>query len=74
MRTALAAPWVSALLTGPVPVSRSAPVPPAAAPGGSRLGGVSELAVRTAALLAWLATAAAGGYLLLVITAAIGSG
>jgi manganese efflux pump family protein len=61
----LAAPWVSALLTGPVSVSRGAPAPPAAAPGGSRLGGVSEFAVRIAALLVWLATAAAGGYLLL---------
>ena len=58
-----AAPWVSSLLTGPVSAGR--PAPAAAAPGGSRPGGVSELAVRIAALLAWLATAAAGGHLLL---------
>jgi hypothetical protein len=64
-RAGLAAPWVSALLTGPVSVGPGAPAPSVAAPGGSRLGGVSELAVRIAALLAWLATAAAGGYLLL---------
>ncbi|HEX8007769.1 MAG TPA: hypothetical protein VF482_15235 [Trebonia sp.] len=57
-----AAPWVSTLLTGPVSVSQGAP---SAAPGGSRPGGVSELAMRIAALLAWLATAAAGGRLLL---------
>jgi hypothetical protein len=55
----LAAPWVSALLTGPAPAG-GVPNPPAAAGGG-----VSEFAVRIAALLAWAATAAAGGYLLL---------
>ena len=59
-----AAPWVSALLTGQVPVSP----PPAAAGGhaapGSGLGGVSEPALKLSALLAWLATAASGGYIL----------
>ena len=32
--------------------------------GGSLLGGVSELSVKVSALLAWLATAASGGYIL----------
>jgi hypothetical protein len=61
-----AAPWVNALLTGQVPVS---PVPAAGghAAGpvpGSGLGGVSEPALKLSALLAWLATAASGGFIL----------
>jgi hypothetical protein len=66
-QAAAAAPWVSALLTGPVrPPAVGVGVAAApSAPGGSRLGGVSELAVQVAALLAWLATAMSGGYVLL---------
>jgi len=60
-----AAPWVSALLTGPVQVPAAVTVGTPSGPGGSRLGGVSELAVQVAALLAWLATAVSGGYVLL---------
>jgi hypothetical protein len=63
----LAAPWVSKLLTGQVPAPASGH--PAGAggqggAGGSLLGGVSELSVKVSALLAWLATAASGGYIL----------
>jgi hypothetical protein len=65
----VAAPWVNALLTGQVPVSPARPEAVgghagAAAPG-SGIGGVSELALKLSALLAWLATAASGGYILL---------
>ena len=62
----LAAPWVSELLTGQVPAPVPVPGHPggAAGPGGSLLGGVSELSVKLGALLAWLATAASGGYIL----------
>jgi hypothetical protein len=62
-----AEPWVSALITGPVPAV-AVPVTGASAAGGSGvagLGGVSAFAVRVAALLAWLATAASGGYVLI---------
>lgn len=64
----LAAPWVSALLTGQVPAA-AGPVPAgrggSGLASGSGLGGVSELAIQISALLAWLATAASGGYVLL---------
>jgi hypothetical protein len=67
----LAAPWVKELLTGQVPASgrpggAAGPGGPAGAavPSGSLLGGVSELSVKLGALLAWLATAASGGYIL----------
>jgi hypothetical protein len=63
----LAAPWVSALLTGQVPAA-AGPAPAGRAgsrPGGLGLGGVSELAIQISALLAWLAAAASGGYVLL---------
>ena len=71
-RTAGDARWVSALITQPSP-PRRAPSPPAIAesggpgggPGGGRLGGISDLAVRIAALLAWLVTAASGAFMLL---------
>lgn len=64
-------PWVSELFTAPAPAGQ--PASSAAAggtgfsggAGGSRLGGVSEFAVQLAALIAWLATAASGGFLLL---------
>jgi hypothetical protein len=65
-----AEPWVSALITGPAP---AVPGPdtdvfsaaPAGGSGVAGLGGVSEFAVRVAALLAWLAAAASGGYVLI---------
>jgi hypothetical protein len=65
-----AAQWVRALITVPAPVS--GPVgsaatrrPSAAGPaGGLGLGGVSEFAAKVGALLAWLATAASGGLVL----------
>jgi len=56
-----AAPWVSTLLTGQVPVSPARPAAGGRAAPGS---GVSELALKLGALLAWLATAASGGYIL----------
>jgi len=56
-----AAPWVSTLLTGQVPVSPARPAAGGRAASGS---GVSELALKLGALLAWLATAASGGYIL----------
>jgi hypothetical protein len=66
-----AARWVWAMITSPAPVSggpltSSAPVRPAAGGpvGGLGLGGVSELAAKVGALLAWLATAASGGWVL----------
>jgi hypothetical protein len=76
----LAAPWVSKLLTGQVPAPASGHPAGGqagggqagggqagggqAGGGGSLLGGVSELSVKVSALLAWLATAASGGYIL----------
>jgi hypothetical protein len=70
-----AARWVRAMFAGPVPatgpVASSAPAgqpatgQSAASPvDGLGLGGVSELAAKVAALLAWLATAASGGFVL----------
>jgi hypothetical protein len=71
-----AARWVRAMLAGPVPatgpVTSSAPAgqpatgQPAAGQSatGLGLGGVSELAAKVGALLAWLATAASGGFVL----------
>jgi hypothetical protein len=58
-----AAQWARALITGPAPASGSprataAAVPPAAG------GPAGELAAKIAALLAWLATAASGGWML----------
>lgn len=65
-RTASAAPWVRALLTGPAPAggAGTGQVGPSSgsAAGGSLLGGGSELAVTIAALLGWLITASSGGY------------
>ncbi len=66
-----AARWTRALITGPVPVP--SPVPASAATvrpsaggtaGALGLGGVSELAAKVGALLAWLATAVSGGWML----------
>jgi hypothetical protein len=65
-----AAHWAGALITGPVPVrspvASAAPVHPVAGGpvNGLGLGGVSELAAKVGALLAWLATAASGGWVL----------
>jgi hypothetical protein len=66
-----AAPWVWAMITSPAPASggpltSSAAVRPAAGGpvAGLGLGGVSELAAKIGALLAWLATAASGGWVL----------
>ena len=62
----LAAPWVKALLTGPAPAV-SAPGASAGTggtPPATLLGGGSEAGVKIAALLAWLVTAASGGYVL----------
>jgi hypothetical protein len=70
-----AARWVRAMFAGPVPatgpVTSSAPAGQPAtgqsATGpvdGLGLGGVSELAAKAGALLAWLATAASGGFVL----------
>jgi hypothetical protein len=70
-----AARWVRAMLAGQVaasgPVASSAPASqPAAGQSASSpvdglgLGGVSELAAKAGALLAWLATAASGGFVL----------
>ncbi len=65
----VAAAYVSALITGPAPIAPapatgSAPAGALTAPGGSRLG-FSELATEVAALVAWLATAGSGGWLLI---------
>jgi hypothetical protein len=67
----LAAPWVTELLTGQVPASGhlGGSASPAgsggpAGSGSSLLGGASELSVKVGAMLAWLATAASGGYIL----------
>jgi hypothetical protein len=70
-----AARWVRAMFAGPVPatgpVASSAPAGPSATGpaatgpvGGLGLGGVSERAAKAGALLAWLATAASGGFVL----------
>ena len=70
-----AAAWVQALITAPGPGPTSPPATSSggrassAVPSGSvsselRLGGVSELAARVGALLAWLAAAASGGLVL----------
>ncbi|HTU04699.1 MAG TPA: hypothetical protein VMG13_04020 [Trebonia sp.] len=62
-QAASAEPWVTVLLTGPVPASGRPP--PATSPRGgpgSLLSPGSELAVKIAALAAWLITAASGGY------------
>ncbi len=64
-----AAADVSALISGPPPVAPGAPPSSAAggpptAPGGSRLG-FSEPAAEVAALLAWLAAAGSGGWILI---------
>ena len=76
----VAARWTRALITGPVPVP--APVPASAAPvrpsaggtaGALGLGSVSELAAKVGALLAWLAAAASGGWVLARWLAAGGS-
>ena len=75
-----AARWTRALITGPVPVR--APVPASAATvrpsaggtaGALGLGSVSELAAKAGALLAWLAAAASGGWVLARWLAAGGS-
>ena len=63
-----AARWTRALITGPVPVPASAagvrPSVGGIADGAPGLGGVSELAAKVGALLAWLAAAASGGWML----------
>lgn len=64
-----AARWTRAMFTAAAPASPSPGSPvarPAAGTPASRagLGGASELAVKTGALLAWLATAASGGLIL----------
>jgi hypothetical protein len=68
------AAWVRELITDAEPAPGSSPSAlasgqvPAADPGGTSsglgLGGVSELAAKVGALLAWLATAASGGWVL----------
>lgn len=65
-----AARWVRAMLAGPVPAagpvaSSATASQPATGPADGRgLGGVSESAAKAGALLAWLATAASGGFVL----------
>jgi hypothetical protein len=71
-----AARWVRAMLAGPVPAAGQVASPatggqsasagqfPTGPAGGRGLGGVSELAAKAGALLAWLATAASGGFVL----------
>ena len=68
-QTRAAAAFVSALITGPEPImtapsASSAPGGTPTASGGSRLG-FNELATEVAALLAWLATAGSGGWILI---------
>jgi hypothetical protein len=68
-QTRAAAAFVSALITGPEPImtapsASSAPGGTLATSGGSRLG-FNELATEVAALLAWLATAGSGGWILI---------
>jgi hypothetical protein len=63
------AAYVSALITDPAPImpapsASSAPGGMVAGSGGSRLG-FNELATEVAALLAWLATAGSGGWILI---------
>ncbi len=79
-QAAAAARWTRALITGSVPVPASAAtVRPSAggiadgAAGAPGLGGVSELAAKVGALLAWLAAAASGGWMLARWLAAGGS-
>ena len=76
-RAGAAAAYVSALITGPAPIM---PAPSAGraprragrpAPGGSRLG-FSEMATEVAALLAWLAAAGSGGWILIRWWRAVG--
>jgi hypothetical protein len=65
-----AARWLPGMITSPAaapasPLAPSAAVRPASGPaGGLGLGGVSELTAKVGALLAWLATAASGGWVL----------
>ena len=64
-----AAAYVSALIRGPAPITSApsasrAPGGAQATSGGSRLG-FDELATEVAALLAWLATAGSGGWILI---------
>ena len=71
-----AARWAQAMITGPAPVRGPAPVPGAVASAAAGqpsadgpadalgLGGVGESAAKAGALLAWLATAASGGLVL----------
>jgi hypothetical protein len=64
-----AAAYVSALITGPAPITpapsaSSSPDGVLAVPGASRLG-FNESATEVAALLAWLATAGSGGWILI---------
>ena len=68
-QTRAAAAFVSALITGPEPITTApsasgAPGGTPTASGGSRLG-FNELATEVAALLAWLATAGSGGWILI---------
>jgi hypothetical protein len=68
-QAAAAARWTQAMITAPAPASPppgSAAARPVAATraSGLGLGGVSEPAAKAGALLAWLATAASGGWLL----------
>ena len=75
-QAAAAEPWVSVLITRPAPALPAASALPGQDTAGSGvaagsdngvagLGGVSVFAVRMAALLAWLAAAASGGYVLI---------
>lgn len=68
-----AAAWAQALITAPVPAGAPGASPDARpqalaaggpSGGGRGLGGVGELAAQIGALLAWLATAASGGWVL----------
>jgi hypothetical protein len=69
-QAAAAEPWVSVLITGPAPAlpgpdTAGTGVAAGSDTGVAGLGGVSVFAVRLAALLAWLAAAASGGYVLI---------
>jgi len=61
-----AAPWVSSLLSGPAPAPPAAPASAGSGGGGagSRIG-FSETLAQVGGLLAWLAAAASGGWILL---------
>jgi hypothetical protein len=68
-----AARWAQAMIAAPAPVPspvasaatlRPSADRPAGSSGGLGLGGVSEFAAKIGALLAWLATAASGGFVL----------